>query len=141
MCETIHSLEVRECPDEIIEAVHREIETVCNYAHVTRFAALWVLALKNRKLVWVTSSAIILIMSLVFLISPLKNHSDISENYSRQQVEQAYQEVKYTFARINSITRKTQVMIEKEILVNGVVKPLHESIDTVIKPFNQGDIL
>jgi hypothetical protein len=141
MYHTLQSLDSIQCPDVVIEEVYRKIEAQEKAVRVSWLTTALGSLIKNPFRMSLAGAALLIIFSLLIIPSHWKLSFQDTHGYSQQEVQQAYTEVKFALAQFNKITSRTQELIKKDILVDGVAKPLHSSMDKALKPIFHGDTL
>lgn len=77
------------------------------------------------------SAAIFSVIILSLISTLVFKRPEIHQQYSRQEIEVADQQVKQSLALIASVFKKTTTTVEKDILTERVSKPIKESFNLV----------
>jgi hypothetical protein len=141
MCHQLQTLDNIECPHEVIENVYSRIDAQDMAKLGSWLNAILVIIARNRLRSSITGAALIFILSLFIIIPDPQHPEKDMQVYSQQEIQQAYSDVKVALVQLNRITARTQQMITNDILVDGVAKPLHTSMDQALKPIFNGDKL
>ncbi|MCB0752401.1 MAG: hypothetical protein KDC52_13090 [Ignavibacteriae bacterium] len=123
---TTHNLGFEECPDNIIEKVTNSInsKTVQSKSMLTDIYSI----IFRRP---VFSGAVLGVIMMAVISTFIFNRPEIKQQYTKQQIELADEQVKQSFALVASVLNKTKNTVEKEVLTDRVSRPIKQSFNLV----------
>jgi len=124
--EKFRNLEEEEIPGNIITNVNNITQNLSNNNKSLLFD-LYSLVFRRPAI----TSAILGIFILAIVSTFVFKRSEIKEQYTIQEIEQADKNVKKSLALIANIFNKTKIKIEKDILTEKVGTPIHKGINVV----------
>jgi len=125
-----HTLDLEECPDEIIDTLSNTINKN-QQKERSLFFDLYSFIFVRPAI----SSAILAVFVLAFISTFIFDRPEIRQQYSQQEIEVADQQVKHSLALVASIFNKTKHTVEKDVLTDRVGKPIRESFNLVNEYF------
>lgn len=139
MLHSLHSLELKTCPDEVVDSVMDILNIETDHRHqlslvdsVRRYFA------RYRWRIGLIGAAACVALALIFIYPKNVHPPETEAQYSEADIEQAKDQVKIALAYFNKVTTQTQEILEQKVLPEQVVKPMKSSIKTAIKPFFDG---
>lgn len=104
-----------ECPESITESLNIKTER------------------KNKPLIlkpaYIFAIAVIIVSTIVAIL--LNQNNGKEPVYTKAEIEQAEQQVKTSLAIVNRVFKKTEDLIEKDILPKRVARPLNKSLSII----------
>lgn len=128
-----HKIDLEYCPDQIVENV-REITRIKPSKDNSLLFDLYSFAFRRPAVSATIFSVFVLALISTFIIK----RPDIHQQYSKQEIELADQQVKHSLALIAGVFKKTTQTVEKDILTDRVSKPIKESFN-LVNDYLQGD--
>jgi hypothetical protein len=111
--ESIKSIKLEECPDSVIESV--KIQTT-----------------KEKKLFIQKPAFAVSLLVLIITVAVLMFQSKKEEPvYTKAEIELAEEQVKASLAIVNKVFKKTENLIQEEVLPKRVGKPIHKSLTII----------
>ncbi len=111
----IKKIPLEECPDSVIESI--QIKTIkVNKSFILKPA-------------YVFAISFLLVSALVAVL--LYQNKEEEQVYSKAEIELAEKQVKESLAIVNRIFKKTENLIQEEILPKRVGKPIHKSLSII----------
>ncbi len=129
----VHSIELEECPAEILETV-KKVSGIKEVKEKSFFFDLYTVFFARP--IFSTAAATVILIAI--LLSILIDRPEISRSYSQQEIDMANKQVRESLAIVGNIFNKTQTTIKKEILTTRVAKPFKEGINIVNDLFSEG---
>jgi hypothetical protein len=139
MLQEIDSLGIQPCPEEVTEQVFQILnladETTKHFSFIEKIINF----LNRYRWKFALAGATVVIVFFMILIYPKINRpTNIKQQYTEAEIEQATDQVKLALAYFNEITSRTQKIIEEQVLPHQVIEPMKSSIKTAIKPLLNG---
>ncbi len=124
--EQVNSLDLEECPEEIIKNTTTFTKQNISKEKSVLFD-LYTLIFGRPALASIVAGVFVLAIVSTFIF----NRPEIKQQYSTQEIELADIQVKQSLAMIADVFNKTRITIEKEILTEQVGVPVHKGFNLV----------
>lgn len=136
MATTFSQLPKQACPPDVVESIMNNLPPEPVTDNVPKSTLLdRIFNFTPMRFVY-ASLAVFLIIGYVISI-PLSTKPTISEKpYTTSEIKHAEVQIKQALATLNVYTRKTERLIQEDILVKGVLKPMKHSINEALKPIS-----
>lgn len=128
-----HKIDLEYCPDQIVENV-RNITRIEPSKDNSLLFDLYSFVFRRPAV----SASIFSVFVLALISTFIIKRPDIHQQYSKQEIELADQQVKHSLALIAGVFKKTTQTVEKDILTDRVSKPIKESFN-LVNDYLQGD--
>ena len=128
-----HSINIEACPDEILENIKHFTKSEKSSEQSLLYDIYSFLFRRPA-----VSAAILSLLIFAFVSTLIIKRPEIHEQYSKQEIELADQQVKHSLAIISGIFKKTSLTVEKDILTDRVSRPIKESFN-LVNDYLQGD--
>lgn len=119
----VKNLGIENCPDHLINNISKTIKSENINSHSLLSDIYNILF--NRPILSGTLAAVFI---LAVLSTFIFNRPEIKQQYTKQQIEQADAEVKYSLSLVANVLNKTKSTIENDVLQEKVNKPIKESL-------------
>ncbi len=137
---SIQHIECKKCPDEVVDSVFKVLN-LDTKSILNKNIFDWIneIIILYWRRMGVAATAAMVVFFLVLLIhSKIDKPSQITQTYSAQEVQQATDQVKLALAYLNEVTNRTEEILEKQVLLQEVFKPMKSSLKTALKPLIEG---
>ena len=136
---SIHNLEIKQCPDEIVDSVYGILNITETPKHrKSIFDLIGEFMYLHTRQLGLAGAAVVVFFFVILIHSKINKPPQLQHQYSIEEVEQAKDQVKLALAYLNQITSRTGEIIEKQVLPEHVIKPMKSSIKAAIKPLING---
>jgi hypothetical protein len=121
-----HNVDLENCPDEIVENV-KKITRIKPRKDNSLLLDLYSFVFRRPAVSTAIFSVFIIALVSTFIIK----RPEIHQQYSKQEIELADQQIKHSLALIAGVFKKTTLTIEDDVLTNRVSKPIKKSFNLV----------
>jgi hypothetical protein len=128
-----HNVDMEYCSDEIVENV-KNITRVKPGKDNSLLFDLYSFVFRRPAVSTAIFSVIIIALVSTFIIK----RPEIHQQYSKQEIELADQQIKHSLALIAGVFKRTTLTIEDDVLTNRVSKPIKESFN-LVNDYLQGE--
>ncbi len=139
MLQEIGSLGIQPCPDEVNERVFQILNLADEKTvHFSFIEKIFNILNRYRWKVSLAGATVAIVFFIILIYPKINRQTNIKQQYTETEIEQATDQVKLALAYFNEITSRTQKIIEEQVLPNQVIEPMKSSIKTAIKPLLNG---
>ena len=128
-----HRIKIDDCPDYIVENIKQK-NTTKSATGNSLFFDIYSFVFRRPAV----SASILSLFVLALISSLIIKRPEIHQQYSKQEIELADQQVKHSLALIAGVFKKTSNTVENDILTERVSRPIKESFN-LVNDYLQGE--
>lgn len=137
---TLKNLPQYECPGKVIENVFQKIREQKSPVFPVIKRITWFNQKRSLKIA-IAAVAVTVLLIFTFLNPVNKNQNIDNVQYSEKEIEQAKKDIELALAYLNHYTQKTQLILEKQVFSQPIIKPVKSSVKKAFKPLLDGGAL
>jgi hypothetical protein len=133
IADAAHQLNLEKCPQKIIDSV--QVKNGQKHVNTSSLLTDLYTFIFGKPIL---STAVFSIIILALVSTLIFRRPEIHQQYSKQEIEVADQQVKQSLALIAGVFNKTKTTVEYDVLTDRVSRPIKESFN-IVNEFLQGD--